>query len=47
MGPIEVPIDAYWGAQTQRSLVYFDIGRDTMPPELIYAFGILKRPQRS
>jgi len=43
MGPIEVPIDAYWGAQTQRSLIYFDIGRDTMPPELIYAFGILKK----
>src|SRR6185503_11780308 len=43
MGPIEVPIDAYWGAQTQRSLIYFDIGRDTMPPELIYAFRILKK----
>jgi len=43
MGPIEVPIDAYWGAQTQRSLIYFDIGSDTMPPELIYAFGILKK----
>jgi fumarate hydratase class II len=33
----------YWGAQTQRSLHHFNIGRDTMPPELIRAFGILKK----
>src|ERR1700730_9785674 len=43
MGPIEVPGDVYWGAQTARSLVHFNIGRDTMPPELIRAFGILKK----
>ncbi|MCX7719291.1 MAG: class II fumarate hydratase [Candidatus Sumerlaeaceae bacterium] len=43
MGTIEVPADRYWGAQTQRSLIHFDIGRDTMPPELIRAFGILKK----
>src|SRR5712664_657122 len=43
MGQIEVPAHVYWGAQTQRSLIYFDIGRDTMPPELIRAFGILKK----
>src|ERR1700680_3696951 len=43
MGQIEVPAQVYWGAQTQRSLVHFDIGRDTMPPELIRAFGILKK----
>ncbi len=43
MGQIEVPADVYWGAQTQRSLVHFNIGRDTMPPELIHAFGILKK----
>jgi len=43
MGPIEVPADVYWGAQTARSLVHFNIGRDTMPPELIRAFGILKK----
>src|SRR5579863_1440114 len=43
MGPIEVPTNVYWGAQTARSLVHFDIGRDTMPPELIRAFGILKK----
>src|SRR6202142_438962 len=43
MGQIEVPANVYWGAQTQRSLHHFDIGRDTMPPELIRAFGILKK----
>ena len=43
MGNIEVPSDRYWGAQTQRSLHHFDIGEDRMPPELIRAFGILKR----
>ncbi len=43
MGKIEVPANVYWGAQTQRSLLHFNIGRDTMPPELIKAFGILKK----
>src|SRR6202161_1658401 len=43
MGKIEVPADVYWGAQTQRSLLHFNIGRDTMPPELIHAFGTLKK----
>jgi fumarate hydratase class II len=43
MGKIEVPAHVYWGAQTQRSLLHFAIGRDTMPPELIHAFGILKK----
>src|SRR5437868_2848835 len=43
MGPIEVPANVYWGAQTARSLVHFNIGRDTMPPELIRAFGVLKK----
>jgi fumarate hydratase class II len=43
MGQIDVPADVYWGAQTQRSLLHFNIGRDTMPPELIRAFGILKK----
>src|ERR1700759_1403798 len=43
MGTIEVPTNVYWGAQTQRSLLHFNIGRDTMPPELIRAFGILKK----
>ena len=43
MGTIEVPANVYWGAQTARSLVHFAIGRETMPPELIRAFGILKK----
>ena len=43
MGRIEVPANVYWGAQTQRSLQHFNIGSDTMPPELIRAFGILKK----
>ncbi len=43
MGKIEVPANVYWGAQTQRSLIHFNIGRDTMPPELIRAFGVLKK----
>jgi fumarate hydratase class II len=43
MGKIDVPADVYWGAQTQRSLHHFNIGPDTMPPELIAAFGTLKK----
>src|SRR5256885_1981211 len=43
MGEIEVPAWAYWGAQTQRSLKYFNIGFDVMPRELIRALGILKK----
>src|SRR5712691_10583468 len=43
MGKIEVPADKYWGAQTQRSLLHFDIGYDVMPREMIRAFGILKK----
>src|SRR3954470_584258 len=43
MGEIAVPSNVYWGAQTQRSLLHFDIGRETMPPELTRAFGILKK----
>jgi fumarate hydratase, class II len=43
MGPIDVPVDAYWGAQTQRSLRYFAIGQDKMPTELIRALGLLKK----
>lgn len=45
-GPIEVPDDRYWGAQTERSLENFRIGEGTkerMPEPLIHAFGILKR----
>ena len=45
MGPIEVPADKYWGAQTQRSLHHFSIGGPTerMPAEVVRAFGILKK----
>jgi len=43
MGTIEVSTNVYWGAQTQRSLHHFNIGRDTMPPELIRAFATLKK----
>ncbi|MDJ0659518.1 MAG: class II fumarate hydratase [Crocosphaera sp.] len=43
MGKIEVPSEAYWGAQTQRSLRYFAIGDDIMPREMIRAIGILKK----
>src|SRR3954470_15840334 len=43
MGAIDVPADAYYGAQTARSLVHFAIGHDRMPPELIRAFGVLKK----
>ncbi len=43
MGSISVPNDRYWGAQTARSLIHFDIGDDVKPPELIRALGILKK----
>lgn len=43
MGEIQVPANRYWGAQSERSLHNFAIGRETMPPELIRAFGILKK----
>ena len=42
MGEVEVAADRYWGAQTQRSLQHFAIGRDVMPRPLIRAIGILK-----
>ena len=42
MGEIEVPTDCYYGAQTARSLIHFDIGAETMPRELIRGMGILK-----
>src|SRR5437764_6379526 len=41
-GPIEVPGDRYWGAQTQRSLENFRIGSELMPIPLIRALGIIK-----
>ncbi len=45
MGEVEVPADRYWGAQTERSRRNFRIGvgQETMPREIIHAFGILKK----
>ena len=43
MGEIEVPIEKYWGAQTQRSIENFPIGNDVMPIQLIRALGIQKK----
>ena len=43
MGEIEVPENKYWGAQTERSLHHFNIGKDIMPREVTHAFGILKK----
>jgi fumarate hydratase, class II len=43
MGAIEVPANRYYGAQTARSLIHFDIGDDTKPRELVRALGVLKK----
>lgn len=45
MGEVLVPADKYWGAQTQRSCMNFPIGVgiETMPQEIVYAFGVLKK----
>jgi fumarate hydratase class II len=43
LGSIEVPHDRYYGAQTARSMIYFNIGQDFMPLTLIKAMGILKK----
>ncbi len=42
-GPIEVPADQYWGAQTQRSLQNFRIGGERMPTPLVRALGLIKK----
>ena len=42
-GPIAVPADRYWGAQTQRSVELFRIGEERMPDALIRAFGLQKK----
>ena len=41
-GPIEVPADRYWGAQTERSRQNFRIGQDRMPMPIVRALGIVK-----
>ena len=43
LGEVSVPADKLWGAQTQRSLTYFSIGKDLMPAEMIGAYAILKK----
>ena len=43
MGEIKVPADRYYGAQTARSLIHFNIGWETMPREIIRGMGILKK----
>ena len=43
MGPIKVPNESLWGAQTQRSLLNFSISEDRIPIELIYALAKIKR----
>ena len=43
MGPVKVPADKLWGAQTQRSLQNFEIGSETMPKGLIKAFALVKK----
>ena len=43
LGPVEVPAERLWGAQTQRSLKYFSIGDDRMPKEMITAYAIVKK----
>ncbi|MEA2856489.1 MAG: fumarate hydratase, class, partial [Methylobacteriaceae bacterium] len=42
-GPIDVAADRYWGAQTQRSVQNFPIGRQRMPTEIIHALALIKR----
>ena len=42
-GPLEVPADRYWGAQTQRSLMNFPIGWERQPAPIIHALGVVKR----
>jgi fumarate hydratase class II len=43
LGPIEVPEHAYWGAQTQRSLINFAIGEERMPLAVLYALALIKK----
>ena len=43
LGPIDVPADAYWGAQTQRSLINFAIGDERMPLAIVHALALVKK----
>ena len=41
-GPVEIPVDRYWGAQTQRALAIFEVGDEHFPASLVRAFGLQK-----
>jgi fumarate hydratase class II len=43
LGEVKVPTDKLWGAQTERSLEHFSIGKDLIPREMITAYAILKK----
>ena len=43
LGPVNVPADKLWGAQTQRSLEHFGIGDDLIPREMMPAYAIVKK----
>jgi fumarate hydratase, class II len=43
LGVVEVPADKLWGAQTQRSLEHFSIGKDLIPREMITSYATLKK----
>ena len=43
LGPVDVPDDAYWGAQTQRSLENFAIGGQRMPLAVVHALALIKK----
>ena len=43
LGQVEVPEDAYWGAQTQRSLINFAIGNERMPLSVLHALALIKK----
>jgi len=43
LGEVDVPADKLWGAQTQRSLEHFSIGKDLIPREMITAYATLKK----
>ncbi|WP_214107026.1 hypothetical protein [Acrocarpospora catenulata] len=47
LGAVEVPADHYWGAQTQRSLIHFNIGDDRMPKAVYHAYGYIKKAAAS
>jgi fumarate hydratase class II len=46
LGVVEVPADKLWGAQTQRSLEHFNIGKDLIPREMITAYDDIEKSRR-